>query len=116
MQLDDDAAAGELGVAQLTYRGGDELYEAEAVVTVTAGGGTASGDDDGEDLPDTGTSSTTVALAALGLLLAGAAAMTLRARRARQTNVRRSGLSPERPERRTSAVAWDSVGAAGTHA
>ncbi|WP_083459097.1 LPXTG cell wall anchor domain-containing protein [Jiangella muralis] len=32
-------------------------------------------------LPDTGTSSTTVALAALGLLVAGAA-VTLRARRA----------------------------------
>ncbi|WP_116948668.1 LPXTG cell wall anchor domain-containing protein [Jiangella endophytica] len=81
VRLDDDAATGELGAAQLTYRGGDEFYEAETVVTVTAGGGTASGGD-GEELPDTGTSSTTVALAAVALLLAGGAAMTLRSRRA----------------------------------
>ncbi|WP_233552777.1 LPXTG cell wall anchor domain-containing protein, partial [Jiangella rhizosphaerae] len=45
-----------------------------------AGGG--AGGHDGEELPDTGTSSTTVALTALGLLLAGGAVLALRARRA----------------------------------
>ncbi len=80
VRLADDAEAGELGVAQLTYRGGDEFYEAETVVAVT-GGGTASGGD-GEELPDTGAGGTAVTMLAAVLLLAGGAAMTLRTRRA----------------------------------
>jgi LPXTG-motif cell wall-anchored protein len=76
VRLDDDAPVGELGIATLTDSGYGGTYDAETVVTVTG-----AGDDDGEELPDTGTSSTTVAVAALGLLLAGAV-VTLRARRA----------------------------------
>ncbi|WP_158564379.1 LPXTG cell wall anchor domain-containing protein [Jiangella anatolica] len=80
VQLDTDAPAGELGVAALTYNAWGEDFEAETVVTVTGGSGDETGGD-GEELPNTGTDSTTVAVAAFGLLLAGAAAMALRARR-----------------------------------
>ncbi|TDC52575.1 LPXTG cell wall anchor domain-containing protein [Jiangella ureilytica] len=79
VRLDDDAPVGELGVAALHYEGYSEDYEAETVVTVTGAGDDTGGD--GEELPDTGTSSTTVALAAMGLLLTGAV-VALRARRA----------------------------------
>nr|WP_246401561.1 LPXTG cell wall anchor domain-containing protein [Jiangella mangrovi] len=88
VQLDSDAPAGELGVAAGKYDAHAEDYAFETVVTVAgAGDDDGSGDHDGsggdgEELPDTGTSSTTVTLLALGLVLAGGAAMTLRARRA----------------------------------
>lgn len=85
VQLDADAPSGELGVAALKYDAYAEDYELETVLTVTGSGdddsGAAAGGD-GEELPDTGTSSTTVTLVALGLVLAGGAAMTLRSRRA----------------------------------
>ncbi|RIQ20529.1 LPXTG cell wall anchor domain-containing protein [Jiangella rhizosphaerae] len=73
VRLDDDAPAGELGVATLTDSGYGGTYETQTVVTVTAADGAETGDDDGgaagggagghdgEELPDTGTSSTTVA-------------------------------------------------------
>jgi LPXTG-motif cell wall-anchored protein len=85
VRLDDDAPVGELGIATLTDSGYGGTYETETVVTVTAPGSGPGDDDgsggDGEELPDTGTSSGTVVLAAMGLLLAGAV-VTLRARRA----------------------------------
>lgn len=74
--IDFHPATGELGLAALTYRGGDEFYETETVVTVASSGG------DGEELPDTGTPSTTVALLALGVMAAGAGVLAPRARRA----------------------------------
>lgn len=82
VRLDSDASAGELGVAAMNYDAWAEDYATETVLTVTEAGdddGGAGGD--GEELPDTGTSSTTVALVAMGLVLAGAAAMMLRSRR-----------------------------------
>ncbi|SDU71643.1 LPXTG cell wall anchor domain-containing protein [Jiangella alkaliphila] len=88
LRLDADLPVGELGVATLTSTGHGGEYDGEILMSIydlgDDGGATGADDDggDGEELPDTGTSSTTVALAALGLMLAGAAAMTLRARRA----------------------------------
>lgn len=82
LRFDADLPVGELGVATLSSTGYGGEYHGEIVMSVHDGDdGAASGDDDGEELPDTGTSSTTVALAALGLVLAGGAAMALRARR-----------------------------------
>ncbi len=103
IRIDDDAPAGELGVATLRIEGDNAgSGGAETVVTVVddgsgddgaENGGAESGDDggaesgtesggDGDDLPDTGAGSTTLALVTAGMLLLGGAAIALRSRRA----------------------------------
>ncbi|TDE14996.1 Ig-like domain-containing protein [Jiangella asiatica] len=83
----EDLAEGEYTVtATATLEGGDpELSDSEAVATFTVSNedGDAGGTDDGdEDLPDTGSSGTTwMIVGGVALLLAGGAAIALRARR-----------------------------------
>ncbi|PZF79350.1 hypothetical protein C1I92_31655 [Jiangella anatolica] len=84
----EDLPEGEYTItAQATLEGGDpELSDSEAVATFTVANG--GGDDDGNgedgdgDLPDTGSSGTTwMIVGGVALLLAGGAAVALRARR-----------------------------------
>lgn len=74
--------------ATATLEGGDpKLSDSEASVsfTVSNGGGDESGDaggaEDGDDLPDTGSSNTWMIFLGVGLLAAGGAAVAIRARR-----------------------------------
>ncbi len=95
--FDDDAAAGELGVATVRGagdQGGDDTVDtAETVLTVTTGGGTETGGDGGtaggnelpntggDELADTGAGRLPVLLAGAVLLAAGGALLLLRTRR-----------------------------------
>ncbi|WP_106536539.1 Ig-like domain-containing protein [Haloactinopolyspora alba] len=71
--------------ASATREGGDpELVESEDTASFTVAsddGGAAGGDEDGEELPDTGSSNTWMIFVGIGLLVAGGAAVAIRARR-----------------------------------
>jgi LPXTG-motif cell wall-anchored protein len=81
----EDLPEGEYTItATATLEGGDpELSDSEAVATFTVANSGGGGDDDGDgDLPDTGSSNTTwMIVGGVALLLAGGAAVAVRARR-----------------------------------